>query len=121
MNLALQQTGYYRRNQQGYRPPRRSLGGQHLSADQRTMRYGEGYDPRTAAKMYGGRPTSGQPQQVIQRLPNTYRQPLQQTQMQAVTRPQVAASTYTQQPWGGVQAVRRQKRQQVPQQAQWGW
>jgi len=115
MNLALQQTGYYQRNQQGYRMPRRSLGGQHTPAGQRVMQYGKGYDPRTAANMYGGRPPQVQtqpqwnPPQVQQNLP-------QWSQAQAVTRPQIAPSTYATQPWGGNQAVRRR-----PQQKQWGW
>jgi hypothetical protein len=114
-NQALQKTGYYQRNQQGYRPPRRSLGGQHLAATERVTRYGEGYSPRTAARLYGGRPPAAAQYPPVAGWQQ--QRPLQQTQMQATTRPQVAARTYTAQPWGGNQAVRRQPRQQQ----RWGW
>jgi len=80
---------------QGYMAPRRSLGDQHRTAPQRVAASaGRGYNPRTSAHLYGGRPR-GQAR------------PQQMNQMQAMTRPAVGAGTYAKRPYGGANAVTR--------------
>jgi len=82
---------------QGYMAPRRSLGDQHRTAPQRVAASaGRGYNPRTSAQLYGGRPR-GQAR------------PPQMNQMQAMTRPAVGAGTYAQRPYGGSNAVTRRR------------
>jgi hypothetical protein len=72
---------------QGYRMPRRHIGGEHYPAWARQQSPGMGYSPRTAGR-FGGRPR-------------------QMDQMQAMTRPQWSPRAYNQQPWGGNRAVPR--------------
>ena len=82
---------------QGYIAPRRSLGDQHRTAPQRTAASaGRGYNPRTSAQMYGGRPRG-------------VARPRQMNQMQAMTRPAVGAGTYVGRPYGGTNAVTRRR------------
>ena len=82
---------------EGYRQPRRSLGDQHRTALQRTAASaGRGYNPRTSAQMYGGRP-QGQPQ------------PRQMNQAQAMTRPSFGSTAYVGRPFGGTNAVTRRR------------
>ena len=97
---------------QGYIPPRRQVGGQHLPYQQRMLRQQQqGYNPATAGGLYGGRPA-----QVPYQYPRGYQQ---MNQAQAMTRYQFPASAYIQQPWGGSRAVQRQP-VQYPQQVR-GW
>jgi hypothetical protein len=108
-----QQQGYG----QGYVAPRRQVGGQHLATQQRVG--GRGYNPRTAAQMYGGRPSGYQPQ-----YGGGYGQGfLPMNQMQAMTRYANAPQTYMQRPWGGNQAVQRYPAQYQQQGYgnPWGW
>ena len=82
---------------QGYIAPRRSLGDQHRTAPQRVAASaGRGYNPRTSASLYGGRPR-GQAR------------PQQMNQMNAMTRQAVPASSYIRKPYGGTNAVNRQR------------
>ena len=82
---------------QGYIAPRRSLGDQHRTAPQRTAASaGRGYNPRTSAQMYGGRPRG-------------VARPRQMNQMQAMTKPAVGAGTYVGRPYGGTNAVTRRR------------
>jgi hypothetical protein len=99
---------------QGYRMPRRAVGGQHLNAYQRMQQptaYGQGYSPY-AAGQFGGRP----PMQggYGYQAPN---------QMQQMGRYQFSPRTYNMQPWGGTQAVQRRPAypQQQYQQFNRGW
>ena len=74
---------------QGYRMPRRQVGGEHYPSWARQASPGQGYSPRTAGQ-FGGRPR-------------------QMNQMQAMTRPAFSPAAYNRQPWGGTRAVPRQQ------------
>lgn len=87
-NLALRRAG------QGYIPPRRSLGGQHMTTGERQAAHPyAGYSPQTAGQ-FGGRPVGGGQAPMVQ--------------PQALTRNTMPARSYIRRPFGGRSAVVRQ-------------